>query len=394
MTVKTIIISPGHGGGADNGALYLSQELQKTIKIDIASMSDKSKGDVKKIPALKIPFLKGFTNFLVLPLLPAIDLKACNIVHIHNTHPAIAVFLVALYCKLLGVPYVITTHGLVETSTIPQRYGLEKGFKKLIYNFLVRWPLSYSLRNASSVAALCKFETKYLTTLYGVKKEKIHFIYNGYTPKWGKYISQKIKTNEEEVRKRFSLPKDKQIILFVGNIKPNKGIDILLKSTKYIEGKNYQIVIVGKPVFDSYYKLLQEIIKRGKIKDRVVLTGFVTDEELAILYQLSSMFILPTKADTLPLVILDAMFFAKPVVASNVGGIPEEVVDGETSFLVSPGKPKKLAAAINKLLTDQVLAKKMGQAGQSRVQNLFTWPKAAQKTIKIYKEVIRNEGQG
>ena len=105
------------------------------------------------------------------------------------------------------------------------------------------------------------------------------------------------------------------------------------------------------------------------------------------MYQTVDVFVFPSRADTLPLVILEAMGSSLPVVASNVGGIPFEVTD-ETGLLVPPGDADRLAAALDRICASADARDGMGQRGRQRVLDHFNWNTSAETAVALYREVL------
>jgi len=95
-------------------------------------------------------------------------------------------------------------------------------------------------------------------------------------------------------------------------------------------------------------------------------------------------FCLPSSAEGLPLVVLEAMAAGKPVVAAAVGGVPELVVDGETGLLVPAGDLDALQRALTDLLADPERARRLGEAGRARVRASFSATAASERILKIY----------
>jgi glycosyltransferase involved in cell wall biosynthesis len=102
--------------------------------------------------------------------------------------------------------------------------------------------------------------------------------------------------------------------------------------------------------------------------------------------------VVPSVVDSFPFVPLEAMATGIPVVASAVGGIPEALTDGTEGTLVPPGDPARLAAALRRLLADEQLRRRMGEAGVARISARFTWRRAAQDYIGLYEHLLRAEG--
>jgi glycosyltransferase involved in cell wall biosynthesis len=153
-------------------------------------------------------------------------------------------------------------------------------------------------------------------------------------------------------------------VLFAGRLSPEKGIEELVAATR---GLN--LVVAGDGPL------------RGLVPNAL---GFVPHDELARLYARAAVVVVPSHREGLPLSVLEAMAHGRPVVASAVGGIPELVVDGVTGFLVQPGDVAALRAALERLLADPVLRRRMGRAGRRRVTELCSRDGAADATLRVY----------
>lgn len=153
-------------------------------------------------------------------------------------------------------------------------------------------------------------------------------------------------------------------VLFAGRLSPEKGIEELIAAT---QGMN--LVVAGDgPLRDSVPSAL----------------GFVPHDELELLYARSAVVVLPSHREGLPLCVLEAMAHGRPVVASAVGGIPELVEDGVSGLLVPPGDVTALRAALDRLLGDSVLRRRMGRAARRRVAELCARENVAEATLRAY----------
>jgi glycosyltransferase involved in cell wall biosynthesis len=119
----------------------------------------------------------------------------------------------------------------------------------------------------------------------------------------------------------------------------------------------------------------------------MIFTGFISNEELRALYQSTDLFVFPTRADTLPLVVLEAMASSRAVVSTRVGGIPFQVTS-DTGILVDPNDPAALAGALDSLCARPNVRSEMGAAARLRVLDLFNWSNSARRAVEIYQEVI------
>jgi glycosyltransferase involved in cell wall biosynthesis len=118
-----------------------------------------------------------------------------------------------------------------------------------------------------------------------------------------------------------------------------------------------------------------------------VVTGRLSDAEVSALMRRSDLFVFPTLADTLPLVVFEAMAHGLPVLASEVGGIPYQI-DGDCGALVPPNDPVALAAAIRRLAADPARLRAMGVNAMIRASTLASWPAVARQTADIYRRIV------
>jgi glycosyltransferase involved in cell wall biosynthesis len=153
-------------------------------------------------------------------------------------------------------------------------------------------------------------------------------------------------------------------VLFAGRLSAEKGIRDLAEAA---QGLN--LVVAGDGAL------------RSLVPDAL---GLVPHDELDRLYARSAVVVLPSYREGLPLAVIEAMAHGRPVVASAVGGIPDLVVDGETGLLVPPGDPKALRAALERLLGDPALRRRMGQAGRGRIIELCSIENVAEATRAAY----------
>jgi glycosyltransferase involved in cell wall biosynthesis len=124
------------------------------------------------------------------------------------------------------------------------------------------------------------------------------------------------------------------------------------------------------------------------IENYVDFLGFLSGEKKYTYYKSADIYVQPSRYETFGIAILEAMACGKTVVASNVGGIPFLVIDGETGLLFENGNVRDLAEKILNLLNDKELREKMGKAGKKRAEE-FTWDKIAKQTVEVYKEILK-----
>jgi glycosyltransferase involved in cell wall biosynthesis len=170
---------------------------------------------------------------------------------------------------------------------------------------------------------------------------------------------------------------DGAIVLEVARLAHVKGQEILIRAIEHLDAT---AVLVGRDLeTDGRHEQELRHAARGA---RVVFAGYRDD--VPALLAGCDVFCLPSTIEGLPLVVLEAMAQAKPVVATRVGGTPELVVDGETGVLVPPGDVAALAAALDSLLRDPELARRMGEAGRERVRAEFDADTLAARVLALY----------
>ena len=127
------------------------------------------------------------------------------------------------------------------------------------------------------------------------------------------------------------------------------------------------------------------------ISKHVVFVGFVEENILKQLYNACDVFVLPSHMEGFGLTLLEAMAAAKPVVASNVGGIPELVKDGVNGILVNSSNPKELATALTFLLDNPKVARNIGSRNREYVAKNFSWEKTAKMTSVLYERILKGD---
>jgi starch synthase len=306
---------------------------------------------------------------------------APDIVHFHNPHPPGALWSVASICARRRIPYVISTHGFVEFNDYSSGFGSPPWQKPLLERF-VRRPLVKVAQGADRVFMLSPQEEPIIRGM-GVSADRLDVVTNGVDPY---FLEMPTEVDRRRLVERFGLAAAVPLLLFVGNHTFNKGLDVLLRALHAMREKA-MVVIAG--AIRSKKENEHLILSSGlSLEDtRFLFTDYITKEELRALYHSVAAFVFPSRADTLPLVILEAMAAGLPVVASTVGGIPFEI-DSTAGVLVPPGDPASLAAALDGICRDADSRERMGAAGRARVRAHFDWGASAELAVGIYHEVI------
>jgi glycosyltransferase involved in cell wall biosynthesis len=176
-------------------------------------------------------------------------------------------------------------------------------------------------------------------------------------------------------------------VIYIGSLIPRKGLYLLSKIAEIVTKKLPTVVflIIGEGPLKK--KL---IIESKKFKGKMKVLGRVSNEDLQKWLSISSLLILPSYSEGLPTVCLEALASETPVVASNVGGISEIIINNETGFLVAPGEVKIFAEKVIELLNEPETRKYMGMKGRKMIKKYYTWDKVVEKTIEIYEDISKN----
>lgn len=185
------------------------------------------------------------------------------------------------------------------------------------------------------------------------------------------------------------LNEDKEIVefLFVGRIVPIKNIPFLIKGLieAYKKNKNIVLNIVGEGDKEEV-----ELVRNlAKGYSNIKFLGKKSGNELVEIYQNSDIFILTSSYDNYPNVVFEAMASGLPIIGTNVGGIPSQIVDNKTGLLVENNNIKELKNAILDLANNKEKRELMGKLGRQRVENEFSWDKSAKQLEMIYEELLK-----
>jgi glycosyltransferase involved in cell wall biosynthesis len=216
---------------------------------------------------------------------------------------------------------------------------------------------------------------------YGVKT-KIEVLPTGIDLKQYKKLSS---DERRTILKKYKIPSDKKILLYVGRLAQEKNLDFLLESFKdiLIQYPNSHLVFVGS---GPYQQKIKNQISKIKIDQNVTLTGFLPKPETNQFFGASDIFVFPSTTDTQGIVLAEAMASSCPAVAINQLGPKDIIKNGEDGFLVSLNQ-KEFTDKILRLLKDEKLRKKFSQKAKENVKR-FSIENCTDKLIQIYEKTI------
>ena len=227
---------------------------------------------------------------------------------------------------------------------------------------------------------------RYLTEVEKIDLAKIRTIYNGIDLR---RFDHGLLTMD--YRRSLGVQSNELVVGMVGRMSEQKDYKTFLEAAKIVVGQapNVRFILVGEGPLKTSLSL---IVNSLLLNDKVIFTGHRKDADSLI--SVFDVGVLSSHYEGCPNVILEYMACSKPVVASDVGGCKELVIDGVTGFMVSPKSPEALAKKLIGLLKDKELRQRMGTAGRKRVEENFTSEKMAHNTERLFLESGNANGRG
>lgn len=329
----------------------------------------------------------GFQVFVITALIrdihPFLDIYALSklyflilrgrydIVHCHTSKGG---FIGRLAARLANVKCIIySPHGDI----------FEGYFGKIKTRFFI-WLERFSARFTDKIITLTKSGIEpYLKAGIG-QKSQFDYIYNGVDIE----SLRKRKVDRIQKRREIGVENECSLIVTAGRLVPVKGQTYLISAIAQVitEIPNIRLVFLGDGELRGE---LSGQVKTLGLEKQVLFLGMRSDVPEII--SCGDLFVLPSVNEGFGVVLLEAMAMRCPIVATNVGGVPEVVLDGETGILVPPGDPVQLARGIIQLLKDTSLAFKMAECGYQRLEDCFDVRETVSKTEHLYKELLERK---
>lgn len=221
-----------------------------------------------------------------------------------------------------------------------------------------------------------------------IPNEKIELIYNAVNTN-----SQNISHNTDLLRRQYSIPQNSIICIAVGRLVAIKGFDILIQTAHLLgkQLKNVHFLIVG----DGQCKAeLADQVNALGVNKSVTFAGYQDHETVLSFVKSSDIFIMPSRYEGTPIALLEAASLGIPVIASNVGGIPELVQDQVHALLVPPDDPQSLAQAVKRIINDKKLAETLSANAVERIKEKFNIDRQLELTWSAYQKALSFHLQG
>jgi len=269
---------------------------------------------------------------------------------------------------------------IVNTVAMPVK-GYDVGtFRKGVYRFF-DW---ISERYVDRFIVVSEVLKETLLSSHKILPGIVIKIYNGI--ELSEYHPDNSDESFKRIRKEYSIGEDVFLIGAVGRMVWQKGFEYLIECFPEVV-KTYpdaKILFVGDGPLG---KRLEALSKEFRVKDHLIFTGFRSD--IRDILAAVDLLIVPSLLEGFPMITLEAMAMAKPIVATNIDGITEQITDGENGILVPPRDPTALGNAIIRVLGDRKSAQQMGTAARGKVEQEFSVEKMVSETEKVYLRVLK-----
>jgi glycosyltransferase involved in cell wall biosynthesis len=259
----------------------------------------------------------------------------------------------------------MTIHDLNHLK-FPEYYSR---FHKYYYKYIVKT----SALKCEKILTVSNFSKSEIVEWLQCDKDKVVVTYNGVDDKF-KVIDDKDEL--DRVKQKYDLP-DK-FVLYIGNLKPHKNVETLVKAMKDVDN-DIKLIINGKPN-ESLTKIMNEL----NINNRIQFIGYVEDDDLPIMYNFAKIFVFPSLYEGFGLPPLEAMKCGCPVISTKTSSLPEVV--GKEGMLISPHITKEWSNGIGLVLNDKILYSNMKACGLIQA-NKFTWEETIKKTLNVYRAI-------
>ncbi len=322
-------------------------------------------------PNFRIQTTLPHTPLIRIPLTLATELRKrpVDVLHVQFTAPPFS-----------PCPVVVSVHDL-SFEHLPQTFNRRSRTQ-------LRLTVRHSVRRAARILTLSEHTRRDMIETYGTSPERITAI-----PLAAPSYFGRVREERELQRVRHIYGIEGDYILCVSSIQPRKNLPRLVRAYESLRnkrgpGKLPKLVLVGKCAW-LYDETLRSI-EEGRMKDSVILTGYVPQSDLPALYSGSICFVYPSYFEGFGLPPLEAMKCGAPVIAGNRTSLPEVV--GDAGILVDPYDVNAIAAAIERLIDDPDYRQQLRVKGLAR-SSVFDWNETARRTLDVYEQVVGGLGR-
>ncbi|WP_227985131.1 glycogen synthase [Nocardia spumae] len=371
-------------GGAGVHVTELVPQLRRLCDVTVHCMGAERSEAVVHQPDPLLYAANSALQMMSAQLRMADAVGAVDIVHSHTWYTGLAGHLAA---TLYGIPHVLTAHSL-EPRRPWKAEQLGGGYR------LSSWSERTAMENADAVIAVSEGMRRDVLDAYPtVDPSRVHVVHNGIDSR--SWFPGGPVPEARDVLDELRVRRDAPIAAFVGRITRQKGVAHLLAAARDIDPEIQLVLCAGAPdtpqLEAEAARAVRELAAtRGGV---FWVRDMLPTEQVRQILAAATVFICPSVYEPLGIVNLEAMACGTAVVASDVGGIPEVVLDGQTGRLVhyDPQRPaefeRDLAATVSALAGDSATAARLGAAGRARAMAEFSWAQVAGRTTDLYDRI-------
>jgi glycogen(starch) synthase len=293
-----------------------------------------------------------------------------DVMHIHDW---LAAFSGISFKHYLKKPMVLTVH----STEVGRAQGLHSPDSFSING--IEW---WSMYEANRVIVCSESMKNEICDHFNLPQDKVDVIPNAIDA-----TKYQIPVDREAVRQRYGVGCDEKLVLCVGRLVPQKGIEYFIQAIPLI-AKRYpeaKFVIVGEGWSRD---ILEEEAQASGHNKKIKFTGFASDLEVIELMTSADVLVVPSIYEPFGIVALEGMATGVPVVASNVGGLSEVIEHDKTGVFVYPKNPESIAWGIDKVLSDPDHAKMLTKNAKEKLHKAYSWEAVAMKTVDVYRKVV------
>jgi alpha-maltose-1-phosphate synthase len=363
-------------GGAGVHVEYLARELRDLVSLTVHCQGADRPGAVAHRPWDRLGDANAALQTVSTDLSMTAAVASADVVHSHTWYTNLAGHLAT---TLYGTPHVMTVHSL-EPLRPWKSEQLGGGYA------LSSWCERVAVESAAAVIAVSGgMRSDVLATYPSLEAGRVHVIRNGidtdeYAPDDG-----------TDVLKRYGIEPNRPTLVYVGRVTRQKGLPVLLRAAELLDPDVQLVLCAGQADTEELAAEVTGLV--GHLREHrsgvIWLNSMLAKSEVIQILSHATVFACPSLYEPLGIVNLEAMACGTAVVGSNVGGIPEVVMDAQTGLLVPPGDHVLLAEAISSLVSDPARAAAMGQLGRQHVAAEFSWASIAAQTAALYTELAR-----
>jgi starch synthase len=366
-------------GGAGVHVEYLARELRDLVTLTVHCQGADRAEAIAHRPWDLLENANAALQTVSADLSMAAAVSSADVVHSHTWYTNLAGHLATI---LYAVPHVLTVHSL-EPLRPWKAEQLGGGYA------LSSWCERVAAESAAAIIAVSSgMRADVLATYPSLAPERVHVIRNGID------TDEYAPDTSTDVLEKHRIDPGRPAVAYVGRVTRQKGLPVLLRAAEMLDPQVQLVLCAGQadtPELGAEVTGLVAHLRESR-SGVIWLNEMLPKREVIQILSHATVFACPSLYEPLGIVNLEAMACGTPVVGSNVGGIPEVVLEDQTGLLVPPGDDVLLAEALASLLGDPARAAAMGELGRQHAGAEFSWASIAAQTAALYTDLVRDAG--